>query len=202
MHWITVEGIDGSGKTTVGSLIKSHYSVQGKRVLLQVHPSERLLGTLARRSLQAEGPLMYAVSTCFYILDVVNSLFHMRQWRNEYDVVVFVRYIMATAYLPKRMARLAYTFISRVLPTPDHMLLVDIDPAQAVHRMAQRDDKKEMFENLASLTKVREKELWLASEGWSVLDNSGTPEEMHEKLQFVLDQWGRSSPGKGGPQDW
>ncbi len=195
MLWIAVEGIDGSGKTSVGRWIQEHYEAEGRRVLVQVHPSDRLLGRGARRALQSSGPLMYAVSIALYMLDILGSLRRMRRWRQEYDAVVFVRYLMAAAYLPRRYAQLTYRFVSRLLPPPDRMLLVDIEPTLAVHRIAQRDDRMEMFENLPSLTMVRETELWLARDEWSVIDNSGSEAETRAKLDAILYRWERGWSG-------
>ena len=73
-RWIVVEGLDGSGKTTVANWIKEHYEERGEKVLVQMHPSERLTGIIARRSLQNKGLHMYVLSTLFYILDVLISV--------------------------------------------------------------------------------------------------------------------------------
>ena len=117
-RWIVVEGLDGSGKTTVASWIKEHYEARGERVLVQMHPSERMTGTLARRSLQNKGLHMYALSTLFYILDVLISVSRLKKWGREYDDIVFVRYVMGAAYLPRRYAKAGYDSDHQAVAAP------------------------------------------------------------------------------------
>ena len=100
MELIVVDGIDGSGKSTVAQWIAEHYRSRGESVLVRSHPSDSLLGRLSRRSLTSEGKLMRAVATIFFILDVLDSLRRLRSWKG-YDKVIFVRYVMATAYLQR-----------------------------------------------------------------------------------------------------
>ncbi|MBM4237552.1 MAG: thymidylate kinase, partial [Euryarchaeota archaeon] len=104
MRWIVVDGIDGSGKTTHAFWIKEHYEGRGASVAVFIHPSGRLLGRISRRSLQGSGKAMQTMAAVFFLLDVLNSLRLMR--RQGSDVVIFVRYLMATAYLPGRLARI------------------------------------------------------------------------------------------------
>jgi dTMP kinase len=183
-----VEGLDGSGKTTVANWIREHYEAQGEMVLVQMHPSERLTGVIARRSLQNKGIHMYILSALFYILDVLTSVSLLNRWRRQYDVVVFVRYVMGAAYLPKRYAKTGYAIITKVLPLPERLLLVDVAPETALHRMALRDDKEEMFENQAALVNVRDKIMSLSSD-WTVLDNNDGEAKARERLSEILKKW-------------
>lgn len=201
-RWIVVDGLDGSGKSTIARWIKEHYESMGDTVHVQVHPSERLAGRISRRALQERGPMMFIISTAFYVLDVLISVSKLRTEFRRYDDVVFVRYLMGTAYLPKRFAKQGYDAFAKVLPVPERLLLVDILPENALHRIARRDDREEMFENLPSLTRCREKLLML-SDGWSVLDNNGDEVETRRQLEDQLEAWDRSlgdtSNGMTGP---
>lgn len=188
MRWIIVDGIDGSGKTSVASWIERYYCGRGERVLVQMHPSDRFMGRNARRFLQGKGKLMYILSSLFFILDVLTSLRKLRRWRREYDDVVFVRYLMGTAYLPGKYAKMGYNLFRHILPVPEHLLLVDVQPDIALRRISERNDHEEMFENLPALTRVRETVLGLA-EGWTVLDNSGSEERSVQRLHEVLAGW-------------
>jgi len=188
MRFVVVDGIDGSGKSTVAGWIAQHYSSRGERVLVQVHPSDRGLGRLARRCLQGDGALMYALSSVLFIFDVLISVAHLPWWRRKYDTVVFVRYLLATAYLPRRYARLAYDLFAAVLPVPERRLVVDVEPQTALHRIAIRQHDREMFENLPSLAHVREKVLFVAAD-WEVLDNNGPEEDSRRRLDEILARW-------------
>lgn len=187
-RWIIVDGLDGSGKSTIAHWIGDHYETRGEKVLVQMHPSERFTGRIARRALQSKGSAMFVVSTAFFILDVLGSLSRLRRWRRSYDTVVFVRYIMAAAYLPKRYAQQGYDVIAKVLPIPSRLLLIDIDPETAMKRISTREDEEEMFENIPSLTREREKVLML-SHGWKVLDNNQDEAASRLQLTRILEEW-------------
>ena len=192
-----VDGLDGSGKSTVARWIKEYYEARGDSVLVQAHPSDRLAGRLSRRALQERGPMMFVVSTAFYVLDVLVSVAKVRTEFKKYDDVVFVRYLMGTAYLPKNLARQGYDVFAKVLPVPERLLLVDIDPEKALRRMACREDQQEMFENLPSLRKCREKILMLSG-GWKVLDNNGDETGTRRLLEEQLEVWDRTLDGADG----
>ena len=95
---------------------------------------------------------------------------------------------MATAYLPDRLASLAYDMFERTLPVPDRLLLVDVEPRSALSRISMRQDGEEMFENLPALIEIREKMLALAR-SWRVLDNNGCEGESRERLKEILSTW-------------
>ena len=187
-RWIIVDGLDGSGKSTIAHWVGEHYESRGEKVLIQMHPSGRFTGRIARRALQSKGAAMFVVSTTFFILDVLGSLIRLRRWRRSYETVVFVRYIMAAAYLPKRYAQKGYEIIAKVLPIPSRLLLIDIDPETAMKRMSTREDEEEMFENIPSLTREREKIL-LLSHGWKVLDNNQDEAASRIQLMRILEEW-------------
>lgn len=189
-RWIVIDGLDGSGKSTVASWIKEYYEARGESVHVQVHPSDRWTGRMSRRALQGKGALLFALSTAFYVTDILISVAKMRGEPGKFDDLVFVRYLMGTAYLPKRIAKQGYTIFSKVLPVPERLLLVDIEPENALHRIALREDREEMFENLPSLEKSREKMLML-SEGWDILDNNGEEDATRRMLNERLEAWDR-----------
>ncbi|MCX6650833.1 MAG: thymidylate kinase [Methanomassiliicoccales archaeon] len=183
-----MDGIDGSGKSTVAGWIADHYRSKGEKVLVRTHPSDTWIGRMSRRSLTAEGKLMQTVATVFFVFDVLDSVRRLRRYGDQ-DKVIFVRYVMATAYLPKGLHRPGYDFFVRILPMPPRLLLVDAKPECALQRIEEREHEREMFENLASLTKVRGKVLELAKGGWSVLDNSYSVEEARSQLDRILRAW-------------
>mgnify|MGYP000870907602 CR=1 FL=1 len=188
MRFIVVDGIDGSGKSTVAEWIAQHYASLGETVRVQHHPSDGLMGRLSARSLRGEGKIMYMLSSMFYMIDVLFSVIRLPVWKGRYDNVVFVRYLLATAYLPENVSRTAYDLFVRVLPVPKRLLLVDVEPECALHRIAQREHEEEMFENLPSLIEVRDKVLSLART-WTVLDNNGCETESRQRLDDILAAW-------------
>ncbi|HVO77369.1 MAG TPA: thymidylate kinase [Methanomassiliicoccales archaeon] len=192
MRWIVVDGIDGSGKSTVAAWISSHYESSGERVHVRVHPSAALSGRIARKGLLGRGPVMRTVATLFFILDVLISVSWLRRNSRSWDTVIFVRYLMATAYLPENLMRTGYGFFAKLLPVPRRLLLVDVEASSALERIRARGGSEEMFEDLTSLEKARRKVRALAGPEWAVLENEGDPEAVRGRALAILSDWDAS----------
>ncbi len=187
-----VDGIDGSGKSTVAQWIASRYESEGERVLVRVHPSSGAFGRIARKGLLGKGAPMRLTATLFFIFDVLLSVSRLRKDSKAYGTVIFVRYLMATAYLPERLMRPGYDFFAKLLPVPRRLLLVDVDAASALERIRQRGGEEEMFEDIASLEKARKKVNALAGSEWMKLDNTVGEATARERLLVILRKWDAS----------
>jgi len=193
LRWVVMDGIDGSGKSTLAHWVKEKYEEEGERVLVRVHPSATWIGRSARRALEGEGKMMRLIATIFFILDVLDSLRRMPRDSRTHQTIVYVRYVMATAYLPANLAPLGYDFFTKLLPIPRRLLLVDVDPVIAHQRITERQHNKEMFEDVASLEHVRQKVLMLARRGgWKIVDNSRSEDESRRQLLMALEEWDSS----------
>ncbi|OPY31810.1 MAG: putative thymidylate kinase [Methanomassiliicoccales archaeon PtaU1.Bin124] len=188
MRWIVVDGIDGSGKSTIAHWIADRYEGMGKVEVVH-HPSERWYGRISRKALQSEGKAMHTVAAVFYIIDVLMSVGRIRKDRKEDKTLIFVRYLMGTAYLPESLMHAGYDFFCKMLPVPKAMLLVDIDPEVAMSRLSSRQDAHEMFEDADNLRKYRRKVLALTNDDWKVLDNSGSEESSRRQLDSIMADW-------------
>jgi dTMP kinase len=173
---VILDGLDASGKDTQAAALVRSLQQTGKSILLRVHPAkDNLLGRKARQFLYLRGKSAHSASAVFYMLDVLRSVM-LYSWR-KYDYVVFVRYLMGTAYLPSPLHVFAYRFFALVVPTSEFMFFLDVSPGEAERRIKQTRSRVEMFENLAELKRVRLKALSLAlSGGWRVL-NANKPEK-------------------------
>jgi dTMP kinase len=189
MRWIVIDGIDGSGKSTYARWIKEYYESSGEAVLVRIHPSERFLGSLTRSTLQGKGRVLHLLSSIFFIGDVLSSLRFLRKDERRYGTVIYVRYLMATAYLPERYIQLGYDFFAKILPVPKRLLLVDIDPLVALKRIEKRNEAQEMFEDLDSLRKTKAKVLKLATSGWMVIENNEDVKDMPPRLVKIIEDW-------------
>ncbi len=98
--------------------------------------------------------------------------------------MIFVRYLLGVAYLPQPLAKIFYIFFSIILPTPNYMFFLDLEPDESLKRISQREDR-EMFENLHDLIKVRTKILEL-SDGWKVINTSGSISQVQEEINLFL----------------
>ncbi len=175
--------MDGSGKSTTAAIIADRLMSEGRRVRVMTHPNrDTTVGRIELALLRKEGKAAMFLSILFYVLDILRSLGVMRgRGCRDVDDVVFVRYIMAVAYLPDGLCSKAYRVISHMLPMPDVAILVDVDPATAMERIRSRGEELEMFEKPDRLEAVRRKMLGLSKE-WVVLDNGSDMNDLEDQV--------------------
>lgn len=181
-----IDGIDGSGKTTAGEMLTGILESEGRKVLKIEHPNrDTMVGRAEAKFLTVDGKPAKIISTLLYIADVVRSVRFMKCRSSRYDDIVFIRYIMSVAYLSDKPAQAAYKLFSRILPTPDVKILIDVDENVAVSRIAARGDELESFEVPEKLGKIRQRMRGLA-DGWHVVDNSGDPSDAESALRDIV----------------
>jgi dTMP kinase len=181
---LVVDGLDGCGKDTHARRIARLMAAEGVDVTIVSHPSGRWFGRLSKRALQSSGHAPRAIATLFYTLDVLVSV--ARYNRAREGTFVFVRYLLGTAYLPRRLVPAGYKFFRNLLPFPDLAIFIDIEPSVALRRIEARDHRREMFETREKLEAVRRVAKGLTSEEWTVIDNSEDGEAPFARLAEVL----------------
>lgn len=183
--FIVVDGLDGCGKDTHARRIAELITSKGGKVMLVSHPSQRRMGRLSKRALEGSGPCARLIATVFYTADVLVSVMNLAKERDR--TVIFVRYLLGTAYLPERLAPYGYAVFRRLLPFPDLALFIDIEPEVALKRIEARDATREMFETREQLDKVRSVALGLtSSDGWVRVDNSEDGERSFREVERLL----------------
>lgn len=165
------------------------------------HPSSRRFGVLSKRSLEGSGHVPRALATLFYTLDVLASVAQFN--RSSDGTYIFVRYLLGTAYLPRRLAPVGYKLFRKLLPFPDVAIFIDIEPSVALRRIEVRDHKREMFETMEKLQSVREVAKALTVNEWIVIDNSEDGEAPFLMASKVLTREGflktRADVSPSGP---
>ena len=186
MVFAVIEGLDASGKTTQALRLRDRLEERGYTVYTRFHPEgDNWAGARARRFLLAEGRSAHFASAMFYIADVLRSVI-LTPWRS-YDYVVYVRYLMGTAYLPFPLGAFAYHFFATLLPRPRHTVFVDIDPQEAHRRIALRESDQEMFESLDQLKKIRVRATALArGNDWAFIDGRGALREVESRIWEIF----------------
>ena len=186
MRLIIVDGLDGVGKDTQALLIKKRYEKLGKKVTIRSHPeSDNYFGRKAKKALLGKGKINKAKASFFYMMDVLRSIRKYYHKKNV-DILIMVRYLVGTAYLPKKLAVIAYKFFENFVPTSKYMFFLDASPDVLLKRVESRKEK-EMFETLKEFENVRKKALFLVR-NWNIIDISGSIENSFSKIEKILDK--------------
>ncbi|MBU0624706.1 MAG: thymidylate kinase [Candidatus Thermoplasmatota archaeon] len=195
MKLIVVDGLDGCGKNAHADSIKRLLEGQGEKVTVVSHPSRRLFGRLSKRFLEDSGAGARLFATLFFTLDVLMSVrwYHKQKTGN----VIFVRYLLGTAYLPESLAPIGYRFFRNLLPFPDIALFIDIEPEVARRRIASRGHAPEMFETPEKLTATRRVARSLVAEEWVTIDNSKDGERPFKEVEAILRERSILGPAVG-----
>jgi dTMP kinase len=184
--FIVLDGLDASGKSTQAERLAAALRRRGETVHLRFHPSgDGWAGRGARRVLLSEGRGAHVASALLYIVDVLRSVV-LCPWRRS-DHVVFVRYLMGTAYLPRPLDRISYLFFYAVLPRPRHYLFLDVEPEEAHRRIREGRESREMFESLEQLRKIGGRARTLAGvAGWTIVDANGPEDEVEKQILSIF----------------
>jgi len=159
---------------------------RGKTVCLRVHPEDdNIFGVKARQFLHSKGKSAHFASALFYMIDVIRSIL-LFSWR-KVDYLIFVRYLMGTAYLPAPLHKIAYHFFTSVVPKSELMLFLDVNPDEAASRITRHRSEKEMFEDIDALSKVRTKALELAHSGkWIIVNSNRSVIEVAATIKKIV----------------
>ena len=184
--FIVFDGLDGSGKSTQAMLLCNYFEEEGKSYVLRAHPSnDNFFGRKGKECLFLEGRSAMISASLFYLLDVIRSVI-LYYWR-PVDYVVFVRYLMGTAYLPKSLYMLGYLFFLRVVPRSPYMFFINTSPNEAHKRIELNREHKETFESLEKLQKVYKKITSLASRAeWIIIDGDRTSHVIQRDVRIIL----------------
>lgn len=185
MKLIIVDGCDASGKDTHAIKIKQMFEERDKRVEIRSHPeADNFFGRKAKDALLKDGVTNKFKASIFYALDVFRTLNRYYK-EDDIDVLIVVRYLIGTAYLPKPLSELSYKVFKNILPTSEYMFYLDVDPEDAMERLKKRKDL-EMFENIKDICKVREQVFSIIDDDWHVIDTGKTIEENTQEIKEIL----------------
>jgi dTMP kinase len=186
MVFVVIDGLDASGKSSQASILGEYLRNQGKTVYLRFHPStDNIFGMRAKQFLYSTGKSAHFAAAFFYMMDVIRSI-SLYSWR-RFDFLVFVRYLMGTAYLPAPLDRIAYHFFAKLVPTSHQMFFLDVNPEEATRRLQETRERLEMFENLDELRHARRKAILLALiGGWTIIDANRPIENVQEAIRKSL----------------
>ena len=158
-RFITFEGIDGSGKTSIVHRIEPELRKRGYKVVLTSEPTRTWLGDAVRKSYDDDvGPL---AETFLFLADRARHTEEIRTWLKDGTIVISDRYADSTyAYQGARLEGVVkdpIRWLQRVsapaILEPDLTILLEVPPRLGLRRIAARK-KKVRFEKEGFLTRV------------------------------------------------
>ncbi len=186
MRFIVLDGLDGSGKDTQALKIAAMFLKQHENVILRSHPAEdNYFGRKTRENLLLTGKRAHLLAAIYYTIDVIRSV--VLFYRPSQARIIFVRYLMGTAYLPRNLMFCFYNFFEKILPTTKYSFFIDVNTSVARKRIIQRGTSEEMFESTKKLIKMRKKMNLLAARyNWIIIDGNKNQEESWKQLEIFF----------------
>lgn len=196
---ITLEGGEGSGKSTQASHIIDHLRARGIEAVLTREPggvpfAERLRDLILQTppaSSEAEF-LLFAAARSEHIAELIQPVLELGQW------IVCDRYIDSTRVYQGMLSNIDMQLIATienhtVAPYfPDLTLILDIDPAIGSHRTMMRGDTNRYDQANASIhEQIRQGFLGIAShepDRCVVIDASESENDIAGKIAAIIDR--------------
>lgn len=182
--FIVLEGIDGSGKSSVSHHLKEEL----ENIVTTREPSDSPAGELADRTSREETPPHY--DFFLYLADRVHHTAEIKRWLDDGKNVICDRYWGSTCAYQAASGELAldYTIETQeeFIQEPDLTILFDVDPEESLKRISDREQKSK-YENMDYLKRVRENYLKLAEEyDWTVIDAGKEAEKVKDKVLSLV----------------
>lgn len=182
-RFIVFEGIDGSGKSSVGKYLEKKFD----HLIFTKEPSDSEAGKLAQKAANRDhSPYL---DLFLYLADRVEHTEQIKRWMAKDKDVLCDRYWGSTAaYQAAEDIDLSYieyiqeTFIHE----PDLTILFDVDPEVSIERIESRDIKSK-YEKVDYLQTVRKNYQILAERhDWVTIDASEPLKDVKENIYSLV----------------
>lgn len=191
-YLISVEGIDGAGKSTQIRMLADWLQKQDIKAIILKEPTNGPYGSEIARRATAHKPTTPDEEMMLFMMDrredVKNNILPALQ---EGKVVVMDRYYQSNmAYQGARGLdpRKIEEDNRQFSPEPDLVIVLDIDPAASLARIVnQRKSKLDAFEKEEYLHKVRDIFLGIGRRpNGVIIDANGATESVHEAITTAI----------------
>ena len=192
---VVLEGLDGSGKTSISRKLIEILSSYGIECVLTREPTERF-----RRSPEMENRRDWLTSMRMFFEFTIDRAQHvedMQTWLAEGKSVICDRFLYSSyAYqgpgIAERFGSLPDAIdwmrsVSRLIHIrPDLVIYLDVEPETAMKRISRRTDIPSGFEELEFLRKVREAYGIIQETKENVVDADQTMDETMNQVVGLL----------------
>jgi dTMP kinase len=168
-HFITFEGIDGSGKSTISKLVYRELKSRDLDVVLTYEPTDSWIGKQVKNNISSNADPF--VTTFVFIADRIEHGKQIKKWLDEGKIVLCDRYVDSTyAYQGAQLQNVIRNPIKWLKELsknhyiiPDRTFVFIISPKESLARIKNRENLIP-FEKLVFLEKVHKNYLKLAVE--------------------------------------
>ncbi len=183
---ISLEGIDGTGKTTQVQLLRDWFERQGRNAVILKEPTQGAYGKEIA-GLAAAGTMDPEKELRLFMLDREEDVRkNIKPALDAGKVAIMDRYYQSNmAYQGARGldVQTIKEQNEKFSPVPDLVIVLDIDPGKSMARVKTRKNVVHHFENEAYLKKVRDIFLHIGKQPNAVIIDAGAPiEEVHKKI--------------------
>ncbi|MEM4314675.1 MAG: dTMP kinase [Thermoplasmata archaeon] len=190
--FITLEGIDGSGKTSIAKKLANFYEENGKNVFLTEEPTKLIMDvkSLIEKDLDVFSRIF------IFMADRVEHIKLIKEKISSGYIVICDRYVDSTlAYQGAILKNIlngnenAYNYMMNIYRPfslePDKIIYLDVDPRKGIERKDK--NKREYFEKLEYLKEVRNYYIYLSKiRNYIVIDSNNSLENVwNELMKFI-----------------
>ena len=187
---VSIEGIDGCGKTTHVRLLAEWLRSQGYKVVVTDEPTDGMIGRIIKRALRGEFKLSVAAEALLFAADRVQHITELiGPALAAGKTVITERYFYSSlAYQSARGLSMAWLeSINRAAMKPNLVILIDL-PADAALQRIKRSRKLDKFEmDLQLQRRVRANYLRIARlKGFKIVNGERPIDEVQADIRKIV----------------
>jgi len=197
-RYIAIEGIDGSGKTTIANLLYNELSKRYNKVILMKEPYDNDLSKKIKEIILKEHKKNldygYLLALLFTADRSIKNIDLKKYLNNDY-IVISDRSIYSTFSYQILYEGIDIEWlkcVSKYIIRPDITFILDVDPKIAVERINSRGKNITSYENIEFLRKARENFLKLKEifpeDNIIYINGEEKPEEILKKILKIIEK--------------
>jgi len=193
--YICIEGIDGSGKTTICNLLAKEL----KNSVVIKEPSDFEIGNFIRNSLKEKKEFMNNpfISSLLFFADRIYLKNEIQKLKEKFDFVISDRCFLSTYAYQKALIQddrdklifeEIFNLLLKKVEIPDVIIILDVDVETAMDRMIKDGKDLSLYENKSFLEEVLKnyREMNLDLENVYLIDaNRGVEEIKKDILKLI-----------------
>ena len=187
---VSIEGIDGCGKTTHTRLLAEWLRTHGYRVVVTDEPTDGIIGRIIKRALRGEIKLQVITEALLFAADRIQHIAEVvRPALKAGKIVITERYFYSSlAYQSARGLSMTWLEnINRAALKPNLSILIDL-PADAAIQRIKRSRRLDKFEEDMKLQRiVRSNYLRIARlRGLKIVNGARNKDEVQADIRKIV----------------